>query len=294
MSVLVDAIKAARPALSSSSVKTYASVLGSLHKKVFEGAPVHLKDYENVDRILHFLRDKAPASRKTILAALVVLTSNDQFRKAMMDDVHTFTADMAKQEASPTQRAAEVSPAEIKDIFDRLVVEANACYKKTHRTVSDLLTIGDMIILALLSGIFIPPRRALDYTAFKIKDADHETDNYLDKNQLVFNQYKTSKTYGKQTVAIPAPLKAILTKYIKINPTDFLLFDSKFAPLTSVKLNQRLNRIFNGRKVAINALRHSFLTSKYTTLSVEQKKMGDDMHAMGSSAAMLNTYVKLS
>ena len=96
-----------------------------------------------------------------------------------------------------------------------------------------------------------------------------------------------------QTVEIPPALKAILTKYIKINPTDWLLFDSKLAPLTSVKLNQRLNKIFAGRRVAVNALRHSYLTSRYTDLSKEEALMKADMAAMGTSAGMLNTYVKL-
>jgi integrase len=291
---IAESIKHSRPTLSDSSIKTYTSVLTSLHKKVFGPGEIHLEDFDDADQIIHFLKSKPPSSRKSILAALVVLTGNDVFRKAMMTDVHTFQEDMKKQQASPAQRESAVSPEEIRHIFDRLVAETNLLYSKKQRTVSDLLAISDMVILALLSGIFIPPRRALDYTAFKIKEINHETDNFLDKNELVFNTYKTSKTYGRQTVTIPSSLKSILTKYIKNNPTPFLFFDSKFKPLTSVTLNQRLCRIFGGRKVAINALRHSYLTSKYTNLSVEQKKMNADMQAMGSSASMLDTYVKLT
>jgi integrase len=222
------------------------------------------------------------------------LTGNPKYRDAMMTDVHTFQEDMKKQQASPAQRESAISPEQIKDIFDRLVAETNILYTKKQRTVSDLLAISDMVMLALLSGIYIPPRRALDFTAFKINDINADTDNYINKNELVFNTYKTSKTYGRQEVTIPPALKSILTKYIKINPTSFLFFDSKFKPLTSVTMNQRLNRVFGGRKIAINSLRHSYLTSKYTNLSVEQKRMSADMQQMGSSPAMLDTYVKLS
>jgi hypothetical protein len=289
-----DAIKSARPSLSPSSVKTYTSVLSSLHKKVFGSGEIHLKDFDQDERIIHFLKSKPASARKSVLAALVVLTGNEVFRKAMAADCVTFAADIAKQENTPKQRAAEISQDEIKAIFDRLSAEATLLYNKKHRTVSDLLLISDYVILALMSGIFIPPRRALDFTAFKIKEINPAVDNYLEKNELVFNQYKTARTYGKQTVSIPPALKAILLKYSKINPTDFLLFDSKFKPLTSVTLNQRLCRIFNNRKIAVNSLRHSYLTSKYTSLSKEQKLMEADVQQMGTSPGMLSTYVKLS
>jgi len=291
---IADAIKSARPSLSQSSVKTYTSVLTSLHKKVFGSGEIHLKDFDQDERIIHFLKSKPASSRKSVLAALVVLTGNDVFKKAMAADCITFAADIAKQENTPKQKASEISQDEIKAIFGRLSDEATLLYNKKHRTVSDLLQISDYVILALLSGIYIPPRRALDYTAFKIKEINPAVDNYLEKNELVFNTFKTSKTYGKQTVSIPPALKAILVKYYKINPTDFLLFDSKFKPLTSVTLNQRLCRIFGNRKIAINSLRHSYLTSKYTSLSKEQKLMQADVQQMGTSASMLDTYVKLS
>ena len=293
--ILSDAILKARPALSKSSVHTYTSVLSSLHKKVFGiSDSIELKDFTEDERIIHFLRQKPASSRKSVLAALVVLTGLDSYRKAMMQDVQSFKVEIEKQENTPKQKENEITPDEIKHIFEKLASNATQLYLKKHRTVSDLMEISDYVILSLLSGIFIPPRRALDFTAFKIKNIDHDADNFLDKNELVFNTYKTSKTYGRQTVSIPPPLKAILVKYYKINPTDFLLFSSKFTPLTSVTLNQRLNKIFGGRRVAINSLRHCYLTSKYTNLSKEQKLMDEDMAQMGSSPGMLNTYVKLT
>ena len=292
MSVLLDAIKAARPNLSASSLKTYASVLGSLHRKVF-GTELHLNDFEEVDRILHFLRDKPAASRKTILAALVVLTSNDKFRTAMSHDIVTYNEDIAKQVASPAQKAAEISPDEIRAIYEKLVIDTSQLWTKKHQTVSDLLAIQDSVILALLGGMFIAPRRSLDFCAMKIKNVDKEG-NYIEKTNFVFNSYKTCKTYGRQEVSIPKELVTILKRWSKIDPSDFLLFDSRFQPLTSVKLNQRLNRIFGGRRISINALRHSCLTSKFTAFSKEQKEVARTMTEMGSSPAVLNSYVKLS
>jgi len=95
--------------------------------------------------------------------------------------------------------------------------------------------IQDLIIVAVLGGLFIPPRRNLDYCCFKLKNINNDNDNYIDKNQFVFNTYKTAKFYKQQRVDIPKDLKTILTKWIKINPTDYLLFDTNQNPLTSVK-----------------------------------------------------------
>ena len=63
-------------------------------------------------------------------------------------------------------------------------------------------------------------------------------------------------------------------------------------PLTSVKLNQRLNKLFDGKKVGVNALRHTYLTDKYADTMEQKKKIDKDMTEMGSSANMLTTYVK--
>jgi hypothetical protein len=147
----------------------------------------------------------------------------------------------------------------------------------------------------LLGGIYIAPRRSLDYVEFKIKPAtiDKTKDNYLDKNKMVFNTYKTAKTYGQQIVEVPTALKSILTKWIKRNPTEYLLFDTNGNKLSSVKLNQRLNKIFGGKNIAVNALRHSYLTDKYKDVSVATKQLAKDMNAMGSSTAMADTYIKI-
>jgi len=158
--------------------------------------------------------------------------------------------------------------------------------------MTDLQTIQQYIILCLLSGIFIAPRRSLDYTEFKISNIDKDADNYLDKNELVFNKYKTAKFYNEQRVSCPKELLSILKKWIKTNNNDYLLFDSNGEKLTSVKLNQRLEKIF-GKKVAVNLLRHSFLTDRFKD-EIERKSAMDKVaQNMGtSSAQVIGTYIK--
>ena len=146
--------------------------------------------------------------------------------------------------------------------------------------------------MSVLSGVFIAPRRSLDYVSFKIKNINDKEDNFLSKNQFVFNKYKTAKYYNEQRVDVPIQLKNIIVKWIKINPTDFLLFDSNQNALTSVKLNQRLVRIL-GHKTSVNILRHSYLTSKFGDQIDKNKAMEAVAESMGTSKHMiLDNYIK--
>ena len=289
-----EMIKEKRGTLSA-SLTTYASILKNLHKKVFDDKTFSLNDFNETERVLDYLKDVPANKRKTILSALVVVSSGrvaDEYRTKMNEDVSDYNREIQKQTKSDTQRENWVETAEIEEIFRNLENNAKILYKKANKSVSDLQEIQNYIIIALLGGGFIAPRRSLDYCNFKIKDIDRENDNFLDKNKMVFNSYKTAKTYGQQEVEIPKTLKSILTKWIKLNPTPYLLFDTNMNQLTNVKLNQRMNRIFDG-KISVNAMRHTYLTDKYKKTSEENRELAEEMTNMGSSVNMAETYIKL-
>jgi hypothetical protein len=286
-------IKSKRPSLSDGSLTTYTSILRSLYKKVFGTGTIDTEKFNDTDKILDFLKDLEPNKRKTILSGLVVVTDKKEYRDKMLDDVSSYNKEIKKQEKSETQKENWVTTDEVKSIYNTLKKNADMLYKKKSFTSSELQQIQNFIILSLLGGIFIPPRRSLDFVSFKHKNIDKTKDNYLEKSKMVFNTYKTAKTYGQQVVDIPIQLKNILTKWNKINPTDYLLFDTNGNKLNSVKLNQRLNAIFDGKKIAVNGLRHAFLTDKYAETSKKQKELESDMTDMGSSSNMSKTYIKL-
>ena len=290
---LKDYVHKKRPTLSASSVTTYASILKSLYKKVFGDGKVEPSKFDEHKKVIDFLKDTPPNKRKTILSALVIITDSKEYRDLMLSDVRSYNKEIQKQEKTPAQEASWISGGEIKTVFDDLKRNANILMKKkTHLKPSDLQEIQNFVILSLLGGIFIPPRRSKDYCDFKIKSVDDAKDNYLKKGQMVFNSYKTAKTYGEQRVPIAAPLTTILSNWIKINPTEWLLFDNKMQCLTPVKLNQRLNKIFGDRKISVNQMRHTFLTEKYGEHSKKDKELADDVVEMGTSKNMLTTYVK--
>ena len=287
-----EQIKEARPTLSDSSITTYHSILKNLHKNVF-GGEMDIANFSKTEPILKYLKDAPASRRKTILSALVIMTDEKKYRDQMLDDIKEYNKDTSTHEKSDKEKQNWIDSAEVAEIYGRLKSNVDLLYKKATLTPSDLQTIQSYIIVSLLGGIFVPPRRSKDLVDWKVANLDRDKDNYLDKNTIHFNSYKTAKTYGEQTMVIPIQLKNILNKWIKINPTDYLLFDSNRNPLTSVKLNQRLNKIFGGKKISTNQLRKTYLTGKYAETAKQQKEMAKDMGAMGSSSAQDGHYVKV-
>jgi hypothetical protein len=278
-----------RPELSSSTLKTYNSILKSLGKRVF-GDDVKLKDFENYNKIMEDLKDKPISSRKTALSALFVLTGLNKYNELMRQGIEEYQSDVNKQEMNDKQKEAFRTQDEIKEIIDNYKDIAEFLFKKNNRNVKDIQDIQDYIILCLTSGYYIPPRRA-EWCKFKIKNIG-DNDNYIKNNkEFIFKTFKGSEKKGTQSIEIPKPLQKILKKWLMINPTDYLLHDVKGEPLNAVKLNQRLTKLF-GKGFSINGLRHSYLSSKYQDTIKLNDELADDMAAMGSSKAQEKVYIK--
>lgn len=295
---LVNLIIHQRPNLSDGSIKTYKHLLNSLYRNACNQQPWYNPHHIDISKFNDFhlmntvLKHMKYSSRKTVLSALFVITNNPEYRKLMLDDIKTYNQEIEKQEKTETQKNNWITPEEILIRFHDLQDQANQIYASKNYSIKNLIIVQNYVIVALLGGIFIPPRRLKDYVEFKIRNIDKDIDNYLKGSTLVFNQYKTKKIYGTQVVKIPNTLKTILTKYIKINPTDYLLFDTNLHKLKHTMLTQRLNNIFMGN-ISANQLRHSYLTDKFSNFSKEQKHLEDTMVKMGSSTRQLTNYVKL-
>lgn len=294
MTDLKEVIKKARPTLSESSITTYNSILKNLHQKVFDSKDIDLDNFEKSSKILKHLEDVEPNKRKTILSALVVICKDPKpYRTLMLTDIKDYNKEVATQEKTEEQKDNWLEQDQIQSIFETLKKEADYLYKKGNLTNNDLQKIQNFIIVSLFH--LIPPRRAKDFCDFKIRgDIDKEKQNWFDDKASEFNfaSYKTAKFYGIQKVKIDKVLKAILKKWIAINPTEWLLFDTNGQKLTPVKLNQRLNKIFGSEKgSSVNSLRHSYLTNKYQDSIKMKADMAEDMKAMGSSLAQATTYI---
>ena len=290
---LAEFILSKRPTLSAGSVKTYVSTIGSLFRGLF---PTETLSSSNIGKLndpkvtLDWLRDnKTPASRRPFLSALAVIFDNDAFREAMMKDATILKKKVNEQEMTEDMTENWVSQDDIVVRLDELKKETVKQYKST---TPDLQQIQLYIILSLLGAQYIAPRRLKDFTHFKIKNINKETDNYIDKGELVFNAFKTAK-FGQQRIPLPKDLKTILTKYIKINPTEYLLFDVNGNQLSAPQLNQRINKIFGSEKsIGVNMLRHSFLTEKFGDSISKKKELANTMEKMGSSIGEAKFYIQ--
>jgi hypothetical protein len=158
-----------------------------------------------------------------------------------------------------------------------------------------LQIVQEYIILALTSGVFIPPRRSQDWTEMKLrgvsrKAKDPKEFNYIRANNFHFVKYKTASVYGEQVIEIPKELKTIINKWKKLNPHEFLLVNSDGTQMSVVRIAQILNRIF-GKNISTGMLRHIYITDKLGHIPSleEMKSIADDM---GHSIDMQLQYIK--
>ena len=296
MSDLKEILKEKRPNLSKTSLNTYASTLTNLHKKVFNEEPFNIENFNKTQEILQYLSDKPPNKRKSILASLVVISDKKEYRDLMLEDIKEYNKEQAKQRKTLAQEESWVSQEDVDKKHKELEAKWKLLLKKERYrlTQKEIQEMQDFVMLSLLGGIYIPPRRLKDYVDFRIRPNGTEDPNKVNtrnRNKLIFNSYKTAKTYGQQIVKIPPKLSDILNKWTDINPTFYLLIDTKGNPLTNVKMNQRLNKIF-GKKVSVNQLRHTYLSHKYADRLQANEALAEDFEKMGSSMHQEKVYIK--
>ena len=306
MDKLGNDLKISRNNLSDGSIKTYKSILGTLYKKITDKKSIEdsddLQDYfcKKPKDTLNFLKDLNPSKRKTTLSALVVLCSvneksKDIYREQLLDDSekHKEEQKTIGNEMTEKQKENWIDWKDVVNIHTQLGKEVSPLFNKDNMTPSDFMKLQDYILLSLY--VLQDPRRSLDYACMKIKNINKKSneDNYIDiirnsSQNFIFNNYKTKSLYGQQKIQITPKLKIILNKWLKLNPTDYLLVSPTTGKcLNVVQINQRLNKIF-GRKIGSNMLRHSYLTSLY-----DVEKMKSIANNMGHSVDMqLDTYVK--
>jgi len=296
MDSLRSQIRDNRPKIADSSLKTYASILSNLYKRVAKDEDVgKCFDYfsKNPKEVLAHLKDIDSSKRKTILASLVVLTepnekAADLYRKQMLDDKGKYDDEQKDQKMSESQRENWVTQEEVTKLYDQMDKENRAFLSREKLRPAEFQQVQNWLILALYH--LQAPRRLKDYTEMKLRNIDEEKDNFVKANNLVFNQYKTSRTHGRETVAMNPKLKFIINKWKVINPNEYLLVGGTGKKITSSQLQQRLNQILR-KKASVNILRHSFLSEKYKDLPAvrELEKRAEEM---GHTVEQALLYVK--
>lgn len=257
-----------RPNLANNTVKTYTSIIKNLYLRINErigGIKIaELVDYfkNNKKAVLEHLGDMPPNKRKTILASLIALLGKEdaeEYRDQMVKDAEKYNIEQRQQKKTQAQTDNWMSQDQIMEIYHQLERDTKHLFAKTNLSMAELQALQNFVILSVY--VLIPPRRLLDYTAFKVRKVDLDKDNYMKGNQFVFNNYKTKNKYGRQIVKIPVKLRNIIQKWTKKHGNDYLLFTERNTPLAQSRLTQTLNKIF-GRNLSVNMLRHIFISDR--------------------------------
>ena len=277
-----------RPKLSASSVKTYISILTNIYKGM-HGSSEDITFFGNDKEVLEYLKDKQDSSKKTALSALYVLTEKPEYRELMNTIMKKVNDAYKEQKKDVKQTENWVSVDDIKTIYDGLLVKAKSML--SNKSIFDSNTMMQFLLVTFLGGVSgIIPRRSLDYALLKIKNINVKTDNYYKSGKFYFNVYKTAKNYGLQSVDLPADINAIIKKWIKINPTDYMLYSSNKQPLTSQSINRILNTVFK-KNVSTNILRHVYVSDKYKNIPA-LTQMETLSNAMGHNLITQLEYIK--
>lgn len=264
--IIRDTIKEKKPKVAESSLKTYASIIKNLHKKIFKDKEFDLKDFHDEKKILKYLGNRSPTLRKTQLAAIINICPDDKcrtYREMMMKDIQIHNVEQKKNIKTFKQKSNWLTKEDLQDALREQEKHFETFLKIKNPDIDVLQKAQGFIILLLTSGVYIPPRRSMDWVDMKFKNYDEEKDNVYNGRHFIFNKFKTVKSLGRQVITVPGELKRILNAWIKKIPGDHLLFDRNEGPLNSTKLTQRINRIFYGKHISVNSLRHLFISDKY-------------------------------
>lgn len=283
---LANQLKTNRPNISNSTVKTYISILRTIYKKL-DGKD-GIKFFENEKRkiIDDILKIENNQTIKTKLSALFVLTGDDDYHKPMLEFANKVNANYKEQKTD--KKRAENLPTidELKQIYDN----AKTALLK-NKSIDNFIT---YFVVALTSGVIMPPRRSLDYCEMKIRNFNKTEDNYIDKDNFIFNKFKTSKFVKQEDkiVKIPTEILKFIKQFKKISDNDYLLYNVKTdRPYNASTFSKLLNRIF-GKNISVDALRSIYLTNLYGGLP-PIKQLEQTAQEMGHSvSSALNYYVK--
>lgn len=294
MEKVIEVIRERKTNLSESSIRTYKSTLRALHKRLFGEKEIEVEDYDKAE-VMEYIVGLEWKKRGMMLSSLIALTGKEEYAEILKEDKKLRIEDNLAQEKNEKQKENMIEFSEVKEKLSELEKKANLAYRGIRKADDEkkmelYQTIQDYVLLCLTSGVYLPPRRSMDWI-IKIKEVDVENDNWIEtrKSRFVFNEYKTKKNYGVQYAIIPISLKKILMKWVKINPTEFLFFNTEKRGLTQSTITKKLNKIFE-KNISTSMLRHIYLTEEFG--EVELKKLTDTAESMGTSPLRALEYVK--
>ena len=297
--------------LSDTTVSAYLKTLFMLNDKKPFKSLTFLKKTEDVEKKIVAY---AESTKKTIYASVASVLSLYKHNPAYKA-THKYYYDKMMDKA---KEAEKIDTAEKTETQDKNWIGWGQVEQKKNELSENVLKFvktkkispteyGHLLKHLVLSlYVDVPPRRNQDYLDMFVvtptkKFVEDKDKNYLvmDKKspkELVFNKYKTSKKYGRQTIAIPDTLKETIVAYLKHRPTTSEEKKAKTYPLLisqdgkPINQTNAITRIMNsvfGKNIGSSMLRHIYLSSK-----MDIAGMKADANAMGHSLNEQQKYLK--
>ncbi len=280
--------------LKDKSIKLYITILKNLNDK---REIKNFKFLEKPKKILDKIKGYKLTTQRNILIAIVSTLKNlgndlyKSYYDYMMEFNNKIEDNNKNGEKSEQQKENWIKWDEVENKFNELNKNIKLSKNISESQFDNIL---DAVILGLY--VLIPPRRNKDYLNMKVsKDGKNLDDKYnwvnMKNKQFIFNDYKTSGTYGKQIIDVGNDLIDLLKKYLKYKKDgdNYLLVKFSGERLKSDNsITRRLNKIF-GKNISSSMLRHIYLTDKYCKVNEEMKK---DSEIMGHNLKMQKEYIK--
>jgi hypothetical protein len=282
--------------LGDKTIKGYIQRLYFINgKKKFQS----LTFLRKTEEVIKYLKDNLSVSTQksyagTILSVLELKPSklNDKAKKVYSSFISDEDIEKLNSgEKSEKQKDNWISQSEIQDIKKELEKKAIEYSKKPQVSITEYNAIMKNMLLSLY--VNLPPRRASDYALMKFQNdtGDKKFNYFTDKDKMVFHNYKTSKTYGTQTIDV-AKNKALLKdmkmylKHRKGDNNNMLLVKANGVAFNAINdITRTLNSIF-GKKISTNMLRSIYVTDKYGEM---KSGMIEDAEAMSHSVKTQQT-----
>ena len=257
-----------------------------------------LKDPKN---ILNMIKDYKPTTQRSYIIAICTVLKNSKHQD-LYNKYFEILSNFNNQLKVRTDKTDKQEKNWLSnDSIDKISNELKSKVVKKVRNKEEYNTLLNYLVLLLYT--LHPPRRSIDYSLMKISNnMDDDKFNYLDmdKEQFIFNNYKTQGKYNSVIVPIENELMKVISLYLNNHPEKSKLKNKNYKVhfLKSfynedIKASQEITRILNkifGKKIGSSLLRNMYLTNKYGDM-VDQLK--EDTTDMGTSVDVaLSTYIK--
>jgi len=318
MDIIKEAIDSKRN-IKPNSLRAYMISLRKLHDFIEGNRELEdLNFLKNEDKVAEKLQELKLSTQKNYLSAIIVgLDSmNDEndydeeliFYRGYLDELNKQSKEEAeKQQKSETQKENWVSMKELRKVMNKYKADImeRELLTKSELTRKQFDLIQKWVVANLFLDDENPPTR-LDYAPMKIikeedfkklDDEEKAENNYLvlrsrNKKYFHFGEYKTAKKYGENQIPVGKKLNSVLNIWLRVNPTDHLLLNSKGEPQSANGLGKYISKVFEptGKNISVNMLRHIYISEKYPKEKLDEKE--SDAKKMGHSVEMQGKYSK--